>query len=130
MKLDTKAIRARAEAATAGPWGVWEDHAEIWAGLIENTPGMVRAKKGGGPIGSFEQIDDDMDDDDFDGEDSSQQSIDNAVFAAAARTDVPALCARVEALEAALRYVRVMFHDAPGTQRYIDAALEGGEPCR
>ena len=97
--MNTKEIRARADAATPGPWGVWEDHAEIWAGILENTPGQIRSTKGGGPIGNFEQIDDGVDEDSV----CMDQSVDNAVFAAAARDDVPRLCDRVEALEAALR---------------------------
>ena len=125
MKPATKAIRARAEAAAEGPWGVWEGHAEIWAGIIENEPGCITARGGCGPVGRFENED---------GEDD-EQAIDNAVFAAAARTDVPALCDRVEALEAALRRIddgccscRDGLHD-PGdktcSREIARAALEG-----
>lgn len=106
-ELDLKAIRARADAAAPGPWGVWDEHAEVWSMVTKNTPGEIRSAKGGGPIAEFHSREEDIDPDWEDGE-PSREAVRNAVFAAAARTDVPALCDRVEALErevAALREV-------------------------
>jgi hypothetical protein len=112
-RLDTKAIRARADAATAGPWAegvsdamsneqqlarlaqrllagtrtkypcVWvPSHPETRVGADADRPehAVVICDLGNGPTGDA-----------------------NMAFIAAARTDVPALCDRVEALERALR---------------------------
>lgn len=82
MRPDIAAIRARADAATKGPWEVAD---------AMTPPSRDHVADCGGdnyvcPV-----------------DDGSLQECDvDARFIAAARTDVPALCNRVEALEAAL----------------------------
>lgn len=89
---DTKAIRARADAATAGPW-----HAcgEARGGCV---CGYVWSKTVDRPVVKALRRDEEMGD-----LFTQEQQAANALFSSAAREDVPALCARVEALEAALR---------------------------
>lgn len=81
MKPDTKAIRARADAATKGPWLI----------IVEALRSRVDCERISGwadeTVCRLEQ----RDPPDVNGD-----------FVAAARTDVPVLCDRVEALEAAL----------------------------
>lgn len=86
MKLDTKAIRARADAATAGPWRAGHHDTHLVFGAI-GEPTLMAPVLGRVVARANENFpfEDDM------------------KFIAAARTDVPALCDRVEALEAALR---------------------------
>lgn len=86
--LDTKAIRARADAATAGPWA--HSPTEYWACIWHD--GLARPDGGfGQPLANVAVV----------GTPAEQNA--TAKFIAAARADVPALCDRVEALEAALR---------------------------
>lgn len=110
-RLDVKAIRARADAATAGPWTTWQDgnqfvdppmkysndalrrtvHAVIVRGLPRAwNPWWVGHEDAKTSHKSHGE---------------SRFGAEDAAFIAAARTDVPALCSRVEALEAALRDV-------------------------
>jgi hypothetical protein len=78
--LDTKAIRARADAATKGPWAHSEK--ELWACVATPTHlgQQVAAVAGSDP-------------------DLVRAT---ASFIAAARTDVPALCDEVDRLRAAI----------------------------
>ena len=101
-KPDTKAIRAYADKADPGPWGVWENHAEVWSGIKRNSPGEIA---GDGPIAEFHSREEDIDPAWEDGE-PSREAVNNAVFCANARDDVPRLCDRVEVLEAALRHAK------------------------
>lgn len=140
MKLDTKAILARADAATEGPWEVgvsdassrlmhlariaerlshgerdvfplvWlPAHPETRIGVDPNRPehAVVVCDMGNGPKGDA-----------------------NGEFIAAARTDVPALCAEVERLRAALADAldaATLADDARECRRVLRRALEGGE---
>jgi hypothetical protein len=85
MKLDTKVIRARCDRATKGPWLI----------IVEALRPRVNCER----VSGF----DDETVCTFEVRDPPDQ---NADFIAAARTDVPALCSRVEALECALRVIR------------------------
>lgn len=82
---DTKAILARADAATPGEWVSRDegDYGEVWR-IGEKRHRVCEIAS---------SVTDDF---------TEQERADMA-FIAAARTDVPALCLRVEALEAALR---------------------------
>ena len=116
MKVDTKAIRARADALAPAPWEVTPnlDTAEMvgrfcLSDVVANEVECVVAT-GLGPV-------------------------ELADFIAAARSDVPALCDRVEELETALRAEFACesgAHDADrcgqcGTCVRLRAALGGGE---
>ena len=83
MKPDTKAIRARADKLAPGPWEV--------------TPNLDTSERKGS-LGLRDVVAPEV-------ESVIQTDMLEAVaeFIAAARTDVPALCERVEALERALR---------------------------
>jgi hypothetical protein len=83
-RLDTKAIRARADAATAGPWE-WQSETFLAGRHVSGGLEEVLIAWGSETQHGLDGIDEDRD------------------FIAAARTDVPALCDRVDALEAALR---------------------------
>jgi hypothetical protein len=81
VKVDTEAIRARADAATKGPW-----RRNIDCRLIDgNDECAVLYFDHNTHVGQFRAREQDVN------------------FIAAARTDVPALCDRIEELEAALR---------------------------
>lgn len=86
MRLDTKAIRGRAEAATPGPWRAGSRETWLVFRDIGNPDHMAPAL--GRVVAHVNQ---------------HFPYAADANFIAAARTDVPALCDRVEALEAALR---------------------------
>lgn len=103
MKPDTKAILARAEAATPGPW-TFERVDLQTEGMAETTFQHIRsgphgvadtwhttplAIKGFGPLSGYLP--------------PRHGKANDAKFIAHARTDVPALCRRVEELEAALQ---------------------------
>ncbi len=125
--IDIKAIRARADAATPGPWRA----ADI--GRQDELHDHVVAR--GCAIEIQPIVDGHLADEHHD-----------CAFIAAARTDVPALCSRVEALEAALRTAKLALGPAIGTHgercddsscdvkregyaalEAIIVALEGGE---
>lgn len=109
---DTRAIAARAEAATAGPWG-WDDGNVFCKPLSDARHAAVvayceREPSARDPNASF-----DMDPRESVAscpQDNPDHDI-NQRFIAAARTDVPALCDRVEALERALRFAADKFDD-------------------
>ena len=109
--IDVKAILARAEAATKGPWradgGKVESYASVaWCG----------ASSAHGADGRSQVIND-------------WQAVKNAAFIAACREDVPLLCAEVERLRGLLREVCAAVSDDNGAgftndlQSRIDAAL-------
>jgi len=85
-KLNTAEIRARADAATKGPW--FHDASQMWAVVTTKPNGFGDALVHRPPSMFVE--------------DASETKA-RMAFIAAARADVPALCTRVEALEAALR---------------------------
>jgi hypothetical protein len=104
MKLDTKAIRARADACfrapwTASPFAVRCDIVEHADSGFEDCDGEHDIER----IESPEEYPDGQVVADVPGMEMFSKP--HAVFIAAARTDVPALCDRVEALEAALRRI-------------------------
>lgn len=113
MKVDTKAIRARAEAATKGPWeakfrdndnGTWADVLAGDAMVCECATSLC--------------------------DHLTPQNRRDMEFVSSCRTDVPALCDRVEELEAALRAVLDDFPDARRMPESVEAArvaLGGGE---
>lgn len=98
--VDLDAIRARCDAATAGPWEYAEDNGIVVAGLQRHGPGhisydtLIVAVEGGEP-----------------GLDETEQQYDarveaNAAFVAAAWADVPALLALVEQQAAEIERLR------------------------
>lgn len=92
--LDLVAIRARAEAATPGPWAI--PNANVFR-VIAPDAQHTNPKQGMGPPYPW-RIVADMGDQDGNAAD--------ALFIAYARTDVPALLAEVVRLRAALAQVR------------------------
>ena len=84
MKLDTKAILARANAATEGPWRV--GNVETWH-VFGDPNGDVMARGLGRVVLRANE---------------NFPHANDMAFIAAARTDVPALCAEVERLRAVL----------------------------
>lgn len=91
-------IEARARAATLGPWEVWTGHTEVYAQVVENTPGAIRSKIGA--VAKCEADDLYEDDDEPDNED---QAATNAQFVAHAREDIPRLTIEVRFLHDVLR---------------------------
>jgi hypothetical protein len=96
MRLDTKAIRALADAATTGPWG-FERVDLTTNGMAETTYQHIRsgptgvadtyharpiAIEGFGPMSGYIP--------------PRHGKVEDAAFIAAARTDVPALCSALE----------------------------------
>jgi hypothetical protein len=115
---DTKAIKARADAATEGPWELQYGGRIGTAGARygSNLNGMhVADVRGWGYLtgrGACAMPD---------GDAAAIQDA-NGAFIAAARTDVPELCARVEELEKALRRVE------PVLDRCVSAACAKAPP--
>ncbi len=111
MSVDRDAIRARAEAATPGPWctGRWP-RLQVGEGVydVAGSPAVWHHYDTGSPL--------------WDGEDDEDSRVEtDTVFIVHARTDVPALLdaldaaeARIAVLEAALR-----FYDDPETWKYL-----------
>jgi hypothetical protein len=103
MSVDTKAIRAQADAATEGPWG-YDDGNVFCEPLAHARRAAVVAYCDREPAARDPNATFDMDPHEpvascpQDNPDVSA----NEEFIAAARTDVPALCDRVEALEKAI----------------------------
>jgi hypothetical protein len=97
-RLDMKAIRARADAALRGPWSVTHDPRERDPNytIMSSEPDVNGNRISVGP------------DCNYDACHSATTRLDDAAFIAAARADVPALCDRVEVLEAALRDVLLL----------------------
>jgi hypothetical protein len=89
--LDLEAIRVRADAATAGPWGSLPD-------IVPGQPNWIigrTADPNDGYYGTTDVLR--IADENLDG---NYLSDDDAEFIAHARTDIPALIAEVEALRA------------------------------
>jgi hypothetical protein len=95
MKLDTKAIRARVDAATPGEWR-WR-LSPIWSEAEALDRGYISLEAGTGTVlQEWARHADDA---------GLSVTAQDMAFIAAARTDVPALCDRVEQLERALASV-------------------------
>jgi len=125
-KVDVRAIRARAGAATAGPWRFerGEQHTEGMADAvyqhIASGPWGVADTYHAPPIAieGFGQMSGYIP--------PRHGKVEDAEFIAAARTDVPALCDRVEALEAALEKLLDDEHNqTAATWDAARATLEG-----
>lgn len=92
-KPDIAAIRARAAAATPGPWR-W-----YLGSLMNETDSSGQ----GFPLDIYPDSEDVVSARDHSGDEVSLRVADaDAAFIAAARTDIPALCDRIDELEAAL----------------------------
>lgn len=108
MKPDTKVIRARADAASEGPWA--------------STPlgmGTLVGTRGPNGVGNVAVV--------YGGGANTRSEADTA-FIAAARADVPALCDRIEALERALEVIGGRLLGEVTRMQLLDdvrAALEG-----
>jgi hypothetical protein len=110
MKLDLAAIRARANAATPAPWRAGSRETWHVFGAI-GDPSLMAPVLGRVVCRINQHFPHEAD----------------AAFIAAARTDVPALVARVEALE---RAIRIAIGDSAmqaDTHAELCAALEGDE---
>ncbi|MGW5711630.1 hypothetical protein [Streptomyces olivaceus] len=97
-------IAARAEAATAGPWGTYEFGGdtliEIAAGLEETGTGY-RARREICRL-EVEPMDNDPQHHEWTAEEDWEQVRADAAFVAAARTDVPVLLAEIRRLQTEL----------------------------
>ena len=91
MTLDLEAIKARANAATEGPWGARE-----LPQMVRGASATLHSAHGTGEVWSVE----------FSPEIGSTVSIPDAEFIAAARQDIPALLAEVERLSGIVDRVR------------------------
>jgi hypothetical protein len=134
---DLDAIQARAQAATPGPWGVYDggDHANIGANLATLSRSTWRSDCEIAEIDAETYVDSNLCPHD-EGEDAeawaAQQALDDAQFIAQARTDVPALLARVQELEAEnarlasqARDLRITCAVCAGPVGYIDCPTGG-----
>ncbi|MFI0031303.1 hypothetical protein ACH4M8_18625 [Streptomyces albidoflavus] len=94
-------IAARAEAATAGPWGFYDgdNYADVAADLEMTGRGSYSCRQQVARLEDESYWDDPAHEDD-DEERASEQMAADAAFIAAARTDVPALLAEVDRLRA------------------------------
>lgn len=103
MTLDLDTIQARCNAATPGPWGYFDgdDYADIAADYQQTGRGSYTCRQGIARI-EADSFFDDSAHEDADEDDAADQMRSNATFIAHARTDVPALIARVRELEADL----------------------------
>jgi hypothetical protein len=105
-------IDARQQAATAGPWGVYESGSMIdVAADLEETGCGYRARRG---IARFEDepLDNDPTHREWTAEEDWAQVQADAEFVAHARQDVPALLAEVRALRSERDELRGKFADA------------------
>ncbi|MEV5093274.1 hypothetical protein AB0N18_36190, partial [Streptomyces griseoincarnatus] len=95
-------IAARAEAATAGPWGFYDgdNYADVAADLKMTGRGSYSCRQQVARLEDESYWEDPAHEDDE--EPASEQMAADAAFIAHARTDVPALLAEVERLRAAL----------------------------
>lgn len=103
------AIKARAEAATPGPWEGATASTYV-RGVYTLSEYFVRCPEDDVAIASeiLEPA-------------TSQPSIDNAAFIAAARTDVPALVAEVERLQGQVAMLRDVMSDIEYVYRDLDS---------
>jgi hypothetical protein len=113
-KLDEKAltrIEKLAAKAPKGPWVVWKWSTEVHRGpATENTNGCFRGPKGGHTVCEV---------DDFD----NPKPRATVRFIAAARSDVPALCAAVRERDAEIARLRKAIDAA------IDDLADADGPC-
>lgn len=134
MKPDTKAIRARADAATSAPWKPHCDYQDDLHWLCNDKDyADIYGPDGSydGRIGSFRvgRTEEEQKSFTMDPVDKARVAA-NITFIVAARTDVPELCDRVDALEAALTDALALYteHDSPeayARYRAACAVLEG-----
>lgn len=98
--LDLDTIQARANAATPGPWDYFDgdDYADIAADYHQTGRGSYTCRQGIARI-EADSFFDDPAHEDADEDDAADQMRSNAAFIVAARTDVPALIARVRDLQ-------------------------------
>lgn len=100
-------IRARANAATPGPWGIYDDETGLFdiAADLEDTGHGYRCRR---YVGQLEagQIDNDPTHKEWTEEQDRAQVEADAEFVAHAREDVPALLAEVDRLRAELAEAR------------------------
>ncbi len=93
--VDIEAIRARANAATPGPWGTGHNDTYVSGPLTDGEWDWI--------IGDI-PVDDGQEQEDYRG----HRIKENCIFVANARQDVPALCDDVEALRYTLTVLRIM----------------------
>jgi hypothetical protein len=91
--VDIDAIRARANAATKGPWETAHDDTHVGGPVIDGDWDWI--------IGDL-QIDDGQDQEDYRG----KRLKENCIFVAHARQDIPALCDEVESLRAEVKNLK------------------------
>ena len=124
MKPDTKAIRALADECFRAPWKA--ETFVVKCDFLEHAESGYEECDGEHEVERIESPDEYPDGQvvaDVPGMEMFSKH--HAAFIAAARTDVPALCDRVEALEAALREVRCAKYGAtPLICSIIAEALE------
>jgi hypothetical protein len=108
-------IRARAEAATAGPWGFFsgDDYAEVAAGYEQTGPGSYSFRQGIARL-ELESVWDDPELSGVGEEQAAELMAANAEFIAKARTDVPLLVAEVGWLAAELADARARVAELEG----------------
>lgn len=112
MPLDLTAIRARAEAATPGPWRRDGNHLAKIRGFDGDTVARIVYESNEEGFGPQNEAD--------------------ATFIAHARTDIPALCAEVERLRDLVRHQRGPLHDAGllTDGEYAELAADHGAVAR
>lgn len=106
MTLDIDAIKARADAATEGPW------------VVDDQKYVLRSKNGGwdGLIIATVQHDD-----------FGLVEEDNTAFIASARQDIPALLAEVERLQAIVERVRELHVSGIGHNPNCHCGIPAGD---
>lgn len=115
MKPDIATIRARAEAATPGEWRATRNSRNV--ATVHLAPTLMFDTE----IAVLRDFAEEEDDPPRD------HLVADADFIAAARTDVPAICDRVEVLEAALREVLPL---AEAWMELDDGSEPSIEECR
>jgi hypothetical protein len=105
MKLDLAAIRARADAATPGPWRAVDTRVsvDLHDHVVAGSYTEIQPSRDGALVDEHYDCD----------------------FIATARTDVPALVARVVALEAALREILRVSSTSPAVADALDGIRDG-----
>jgi hypothetical protein len=92
--VDLDAIRARANAATKGPWETHHEGTYVGGLVIDGEWDWI--------IGDL-QVDDGQDQEDYRGEKIKE----NCIFVANARQDIPALCDEIESLRERVKELEV-----------------------
>ena len=116
--LDLNAIRARADAATEGPWYATEDLA------LDGDEAAVGVARGEFGASDYAMVVTTPGDASYDAGDFPTSRVADAVFIAHARSDVPALVGEVEHLRAELAAILESADDL-GTCAYYLRGLEG-----